>query len=212
VSGIRLANEALVEEQRRENHHLVTVENDHGEETTVIVELPKTPNQTMDPAGLQPFEETASFRRFRVTAPPRSRAEVTIIERWHDAQRFEYMSLSASNLKRWMADRFLDETTVQALASVVAEWNDARSAEGKRAKVESDHHAAYEKQSKISEQLGVLKEGGAEGNLRLRYVRELEAEQDRVNACEAEMARLADVAVAARKRAQDKLEVIVAGK
>ena len=124
MSGVRLGTDALFEEQRREQHHLVTVENDHGDETEVIVELAKNPHHPIDPAGLQPFEETTSFHRFRVRVGPRTRESVTIIERWHDSIRFEYTGLSSVHLKKWMKDRFLDEATTRSLASVVEAWNE----------------------------------------------------------------------------------------
>ena len=65
--------------------------------------------------------------------------------------------------------------------------------------------AAYAKQQKISEQLAVLRDGGAEGALRLRYVKELETEQNRVNAAEADMARIDGEVAAAQREAGEKL-------
>ena len=90
VSGVRIGSEALFEEHRREEHHTLDVENDHAEEVVVIVEMAKVTGHSFDPAGAQPFEETSSFHRFRVVAPPRSRAVVPIVERWHDATRIDY--------------------------------------------------------------------------------------------------------------------------
>jgi hypothetical protein len=212
VNGVRLSPEALFEEHRREEHHSVDVENDHAEETEVIVELPKIAGHSFDPAGAQPFEETASFHRFRVSAPPRSRAVVTIVERWHDSTRIEYAQVTTENVDRWMNERFLDPAWFRAFADIRTEWYAAHEADA-RAKVARKELAdAYAKQAKLSEQLAVLKEGGAEGALRLRYVQELASEQDRVNACEAEAKRREAESRAATERGRLKLNGLVGGR
>ena len=74
---------------------------------------------------------------------------------------------------------------------------------------EQQQQAAYVKQGKISQQLSVLKEHGPEGDLRLRYVRELEAEQDKVNACESDIKRLLTAAEEARKSTSAKLAELI---
>jgi hypothetical protein len=205
VSGVRLGSEALVEEQRREEHHELSAENDHAEEVEVVFELAKMSGRSLDPSGEQPFEETMSFRRFRVKVPPRGRTTAKVVERWHDARRFQYDHLSAAHLSHWLENRFLDREAFDQLAGVLAAWGQAREFETARQRVERQQHEAYAKQAKISEQLSVLKESGAEGNLRLRYVKELEAEQDKVNAAEAEMRRLSGCVEDAKKDAADKL-------
>ncbi len=205
VNGVRLSPEALFEEHRREEHHSVDVENDHAEETEVIVELPKLTGHSFDPAGAQPFEETASFHRFRVSAPPRSRAVVPIIERWHDSTRIEYAQVTTENLDRWMNERFLDPAWFRAFADIRTEWYAAHEADSRATVARKELADAYAKQAKLSEQLAVLKEGGAEGALRLRYVHELAGEQDRVNACEAEAKRREAESRAAAERGRLKL-------
>jgi hypothetical protein len=152
----------------------------------VIVELAKLSGHSFDPAFTLPFEETASFHRFRVTAPPRARAVATIVERWHDATRIEYAQVTTENLDRWMNERFLDPAWFRAFADIRTEWYAAQEAQVRAKAARRELEDAYAKQSKLAEQLGVLKEGGAEGQLRLRYVSELSGEQDRVNACESE--------------------------
>jgi hypothetical protein len=89
---------------------------------------------------------------------------------------------------------------------VLDRWEEARKLDARRERKEKEQQEAYAKQGKISEQLAVLKDGGPEGALRLRYVKELEAEQDKVNACEEEIRRLRDAAEAARGEAAAALE------
>src|SRR6478735_7013717 len=55
ATGVRLDDELLVEEQRREERHSVLAESDHDAEVEVIVELAKTFGRTLDPKHAQPF-------------------------------------------------------------------------------------------------------------------------------------------------------------
>ncbi|MDD7813765.1 hypothetical protein PP713_14435 [Mycobacterium sp. CSUR Q5927] len=68
----------------------------------------------------------------------------------------------------------------------------------------------YTAQSRIAEQLRVLGTEGAEGELRNRQVRELNALQDRVGELDSEVRRLRDEAEQARQRASAELRQLIA--
>jgi hypothetical protein len=203
LDKVLLGAKAWAEEVRHELHHALTVESDHGEDVTVLVELPKNHGHELAPEGAQPFEDTFSYYRFDVKVPPRGRAVVSVIERWYERRRVGYESLDERRLTSWLSERFLDDATYAKLAEVLAAYAEARGHQAARSEAERRKQAAWAKQAKLTEQLTVLKDGGAEGDLRLRYVRELEVEQDRVNACEDEDTRLAQAASAALGRAAE---------
>lgn len=206
VAGVRIGAQALVEEQRREEHHTLSAESDHAEEVEVCFELPRVHGRQIHPEGAQPAEETASFRRFILKVPPHSKAELLVREHWSEARHVRYSDLSAAQLEPWIAGRFLDAATFELLRGVLGKWEEARQLDARAERKQREQQEAYAKQTKLSEQLAVLKESGPEGALRLRYVKELEAEQDKVNACEAELRRLRDAAEAARVEAAAALE------
>ncbi len=191
LDKVMLGSSAWVEELRHEVEHSITAESDHAEEVKVVVELPKVAGHELAPEGAQPFEDTLSFRRFAVLVPPRGRGALVVVERWYERRRLGYETLDERRLATWLGERFLDRATHDRLADVLAAYGEARTHETRRHELERQKQSAYAKQGKLAEQLQVLRDGGAEGELRLRYVRELEVEQDRVNACEAEDQRLA---------------------
>jgi hypothetical protein len=206
LAGVRLGQHGAVEQLFREEPHMLTVESDHGEPVEVVFELHKTHGRDLHPEHAQPFEETASYRRFKLTAPPHGKAELQVRERWSETRNVQYTHLSGRELSTWLQGRFLDRATIDVLSGVLARWQEAAQLEQRLAAVQREQQEAYAKQTKISEQLGVLKEGGPEGSLRLRYVKELEAEQDKVNAAEAETRRLREGIEAARTAAARTLE------
>jgi len=206
LSGVRLGQHGAVEQLYREETHTLTAESDHGEAIDVVFELHKVHTRNVHPEGAQPFEETASFRRFKVSVPPHGKTELAVRERWSESRQLQYTHLSMRELSTWLEGRFLDRATIDVLGSVLAKWQEASQLEQRLAWVQREQQEAYAKQTKISEQLGVLKEGGPEGALRLRYVKELETEQDKVNAAEAEIRRLRQAIEDARAAAARTLE------
>lgn len=205
VTGVRLTDSALAQEQRGEEHHEVWAESDHGEPVDVIFELPKVYGRTLAADHAQPFEETSSYRRFRVTVPPHGKQGVRVVEQWHESQRHELTRLTSASLGWWLEHRFLDRATFDALSDVIAAQAEAQELDARRGRLEREQSDAYTKQTKLAEQLKVLKDAGPEGELRLRYVRELQGEQDKVNACEKEVRALQEGAERARRRAEETL-------
>ena len=206
-SGIKIyaLRGGLFQEMRSEIHHEVTVESDHGEEVEVIFEMPKVAGRTIPEDTPAPFEETLSYQRFKIKAPPRGRTKVKLVERWLESVTKIVATIGADDIGKYVTAGLLDERGAATLRAITAIFQQiAELAESKR-RADASRNAAYQKQQKISEQLAVLRDGGAEGSLRLRYVQELEAEQNKVNAAEAEILRVDGAIEAAQRDAAQKL-------
>jgi hypothetical protein len=210
ATGVGLGRTDLIEEVREELHQEISAESDYDEAVDVIVELPKIHGREIAPGSVTPFEETSSFRRFKLKVPPRGKAKENVIEYWVVSQRFQYGSIGMSSLYNWTKKGLLDPNVATKLGEVLKLWADATAHDNERRRQEAWRNDAYQKQTKISEQLQVLKESGPEGALRLRYVKELEAEQDRVNAAERKIDELVQAAQRARDAAGEKLAMLTA--
>ena len=199
VSRISLGKHGLLEEVRWEERIELSAESDHAEPISVVFEVPKIHGRAFEPGTPQPFESTSAHHRFRVSVDPRSRALLELREVWPEHRRIEYESVQQGNLDGWLRDRLLDPASCAALAPIVALWARAAEIDQRIALVERSRAAAYEGQKQLTAQLGVLKEGGPEGELRLRYARELAGSQDQVNRMGQEIQSLA----AERDRARE---------
>ncbi len=206
-SGIKIyaRRGGLFQEMRSEIHHEVTVENDHAEEVEVIFEMPKVAGRTIPEDSPQPFEETLSYLRFKITAPPRGRNKVKLVERWLESVTMNVATLGADDIGKYVTAGLLDERGAETLRSVTTIFQQIAELNESKRRADASRSGAYQKQQKISEQLAVLRDGGAEGSLRLRYVQELEAEQNKVNAAEAEILRVDAAIEAAQRDAAQKL-------
>lgn len=210
IAAVRVVEDGVLEETRQELLHTIEAENDHGEAATLVVEVRKVPGHSLAEGSAQPFEETAHYQRFRLEIPAHDRAKLEVREQWTISRRVAMESIDLHDVERWFKERHLDEATYRALSHVLALRDEVQDLQRRRDHVKAEQAAAYAKQAKISEQLAVLKETGAEGALRLRYVKELEAEEDKVNAAEAEMHRLEQAIEDTRRRAREELAKLVA--
>ena len=202
--GVRLGDQALVQEQRQARIHQLRADSDHDDEVKVIFELRKTTGHDVD-GEIQPFEETASYWRFEARAPAHGKATLEVREVWRTSMRIEYQSVSAGQLLRWLEARYLDDATFQALNGMRNAWEQAARLDQRRGEVERDRDQGFAKLSKLSEQLAVLKDSGDEGRLRLRYVKELGDEQTRVNELEEDIRSLRASAAGKRAEAEEQL-------
>jgi hypothetical protein len=192
----------ILEQQRCEERHVVSLESDHASTVDVVVELGRRDGRALAPGTPMPFEETAHALRFRVEVPPRGMATLEMREQWSEARRLGYDMLEPAQVEGWRAEGHLDDARFSELAGALAAWEEARELEGKRARMEREQQDAYTRQGKIAEQLAVLRDVGPEGALRVRYVSELQTAQDRINALEAEMRKLREAADDRRRAAQ----------
>lgn len=209
TASVRLDRSGVLEEQRQQAEHTIEAENDHDEEVELVSELPKMSGRSLAADSAAPREETANYRRFAFAIPAHGKASLVVREVWPVWRRVAFDALAAPQLDEWLRGKFLDSGTFGALSGVLGRWQRARELEEQRKRVLADREQAYAKQTKISEQLNVLKDGGPEGALRLRYVKELEAEQDKVNAAETEARSLQDRIDAERRAAQAELAAII---
>lgn len=190
LSSLRFGKEMVVQEHRDTRAHEIRADNEHDEPVTVLVELPKVHGRELDADAPEPLEETASWYRFALEIPASGTATLRVADHGKHHQHVAYDRLAGSLLASWLRKRLLDDATYEALSGVVEAWERAEELQRLRQSREVELEAHYEKQSRLSQQLGVLKDTGDEGALRLRYAKELAEEQDRINAIGEEMKRL----------------------
>jgi len=190
TASLRLQRDSLRVDTRSEWKHTFTAENDHEEPIDVTFELPTTHGRKAVAGTSTPIETTASFLRFKIVVPAGSHASVVYEEYEVSYARTEYASLEQSKIDQWLQAKLLEVPHAEAMKAALALFNDWRRLDREKQKVSSERNALYEKQKRINDQLAVLKDGGPEAQLRVRYVKELEAAQDALIALDEKEQRL----------------------
>lgn len=209
---VRLAAEAVVEEQRLERRHVLRAENDHDEPVEVVFELARYRGHTVsvESGATGATDATDADRhRFAVTAPAHQVVEAVVLETRPVYNRIAYQDLAPGQLERWLAGRSVDADTIEVLSGVLGQWERATRADAEREEMADERADVQAAQSGLAEQLRVLGTDGAEGELRRRQVGELAALQDRAGGLDARMHALRAEAADARAAAAAELQRVI---
>ncbi len=189
--ALRLQPDCLRVEIETSWRHTFTAESDHAEPIQVTFELPVIAGRELAGDSKKPSETTLSYHRFIATVPGGARVTLEVVERELRASRSEYAQLAETQIEGWLEARLLQVSHAAAMREALGLFAEWRRLDRARREVGGERQTHYEKQRRINEQLAVLKDGGPEAQLRLRYVRELEAAQDALAALDAKEQRLA---------------------
>jgi chromosome segregation ATPase len=113
-------------------------------------------------------------------------------------------NLSSKQLRDFLKQRYLDDTTYKALEGVLELYSQIEGHRRRLEEIERERSAMYKQQQQIQGSLAPLGREGDEGALRTRYVATLGGLEDRLAALGAEEQRLnaaiAELETAAKQR------------
>jgi hypothetical protein len=198
--ALRFGRGQAIEDQRQERRIKLRADSDHDGPIDVTFELPK--RNELDPRGPKATEETATARRFTVTVPGRSSSELEVIEVSPVSRSVELRGVAARDLDHWRRLNLLTSEVDSVLKEAIAASAQAASHQHRVSELEREKLELMKSLEGLTKQLQVLKEGGAEGELRLRYVNDLRKNQDRVNALDEAMDAARRAALEATQRAE----------
>lgn len=202
VGSIDLRADGIEEQESFEERQFVTIRSDHQVAVDVLVDFPRLDGRTITAEGHRPLSEAGSPASFRVSVPAGGEATLNVCEAWKQARRIPYDAMDHGQLEGWRRAGLLRSDQHEALTSMLRSWEDARAADAQWTRLEREMLDLFSRQSKITDQLGVLREGGPEGMLRMRFVSELDNAQHRILAIDEEMQTLRSRAAEQRKAAQ----------
>lgn len=135
----------------------------------------------------KPLETTESYQRFRFDVP-KGETKFVVSEQGDQWESVYLNQTTRDHLKVWTASRYLDQAAHDALARIVG--LNERVAESMRRQSELQRLIAEigEKQKRVRENLGALRDSRDEQRLRERYVAELTRDEDELARLNAELA------------------------
>jgi len=115
-------------------------------------------------------------------------------------------NITPEQITLWVKQKTIDAEIEKALGRIVAKKNEIDDLNKKIAAQEQDYNDIYRDQERVRQNLQRLGQTPEEANLRLRYIRQLEQQENRIGALRAERARLEDARAAAQKQLDDMLQ------
>jgi hypothetical protein len=154
-----------------------------------VIEHPARPGWKLT-GDAKPDESTVSFHRFRLTVEPKQTTELVVAESMPMLARYELTNLTADQITYFLQAKTISPELEQALRRVVAQK--ARIAdfdaqmETRRQQVQS----IFDDQQRVRENMKALKGSADEKSLVQRYTRQLNEQEDRVQALRQEISGL----------------------
>lgn len=189
-SGIVLDSTFIVTELRFEEKYTLVAENKHDEEITVLFELPAHELRHLDPAYLQPVSSTFSTHTFAVVVRPHDKSTSTVVSRWRDQRFLAYSKVTGGDINLWLRKGFLDDEMLETLRPLIESKERIATLSKELSQLSIDKAGIAKSTKTVVDQLAVLKEVGEEGNLRKRFVEELEKWHDKIDRLDAEMEKI----------------------
>lgn len=129
-----------------------------------------------------PTAKTAEHYRYAVDAPAGHVALLTVRQRRQLSRREEIGNQSLDQLAQWLRGKALDEATYNRLRDILRLYDEIRGREAEIQVNAGSRQKVLEQQKTIQGNLAALKETGEEGELRRRYARTLQEQEDRLAA------------------------------
>ena len=135
-----------------------------------------------------PFETTQNHWRFRFPLPPQKVSRFVVKQKYTSHYDYNLSELNDQALGLWMQQRFFDTKTEQVLRAVVEQQQQAARQEQQIVRLREERENIHNEQKRIRENLLSLGDRPTEKELRERFVRTLNAQEDRLEKIEPEIA------------------------
>jgi hypothetical protein len=153
-----------------------------------------------------PLEVTENFWRFRFALPAKKVTKFVVRQRYPSHYIHSLSDLNDNRLGYWLEQRYFDKKTEQALRAVVEERRKSAEHEQNIVRLQEEREKIHADQKRIRDNLQSLGDRASEKDLRERFVRTLNGQEDRLEKIEVEIKEQ----TAARDRCAAKINELLA--
>jgi len=191
-------------QERQENTY--TIRNRDTAARTVVIEHPARAGWKLTDDDPKTAESSASFHRFRIALEPKKTTSLVVKEYRPVTNRYMLTNVGDNEIKFFLEQKMINADVEKALRQVLSQKNDIAVIDavisGRRAEVTN----ISEDQKRVRENMKALKGSAEEKALVERYVRELNEQEDHVQALRREIADLEQKRDAAQSKLNGMIE------
>lgn len=150
-----------------------------------------------------PVEVTENYWRFKLTLPPKQMTRFVVKQQMLNEAAQALGTLNADQLRVWIEQKYLDKKATQLLKDLTTRLQTFADLDRQMQRLEKERENIRAEQTRIRGNLDSLGDKPDEKELRKRYVRTLEGQEDRLEAIQKELSALEDKKVEMRKQMDD---------
>lgn len=154
-------------------------DNKSKETYELVLEHPRAAGWSLDSA-VKPEEVTENYWRFRLTLAPSVVTDFTVEAKIQQQSRIGLTDLREEQLRFWIDKKYLDKKSENSLRELLKIQQEAAAIQAAIAELEKERAAIHQEQVRIRENLQSLGDRTSEKDLRERFVRTLNTQEDRL--------------------------------
>ena len=203
VTHIKIAKGMMTQTSKQLDHQTYTVRNSDTQAREVVIEHALRSGWTIA-NNVKPEETSASFYRFQVKVPPSQTTILKIDEVQPLERTVALSSVTDDQIKIWFSDKTLKPELMQALRQIIDKKNEISAMDHHMQALQAQISGITQDQARLRENMKALKGSAEERALVARYTRQLNEQEDKLQAVRAEIARL-DTGRAEKRQQLDKM-------
>jgi hypothetical protein len=189
VTRVRVNKGILIQESELRETKTYTFRNEDTTPRIVIVEHPVRTGYSLR-GDAKPEETTAQWMRFRVDVGSKQTAMLKVEEARPLEASFQISMLSKDQVALFVKDRSISPAVEEALRGVFSQSSAVESLEAQLQEREDEIHKIYDDQQRIRENLKALTDSANEKALVQRYTKQLDDQENRLDALRRETAQI----------------------
>jgi hypothetical protein len=154
--------------------------NKSEQEQTLYLEHPRGDSEWQLFDTPPPHETTESYWRFRFPLPARKLVPFAVLQRLTVEQTHVLDHFTGDQLAFWVEQRYLDRATEDILRRVLEQQQQASEIQRRLQRLQEERGNIHAEQQRVRENLQALGDRSSEKELRERFVRTLNAQEDRL--------------------------------
>jgi hypothetical protein len=189
VTHIKIAKGVMVQTSEQRDHQQYVIRNTDTQVREVVIEHPVRTGWKLGD-GLKPAETSASFYRFRMKVDAGKNAELKVDETRPLEQRIALSNVTDDQVRIWFNDKNISPELKAVLEKIVQKKNEIAGFEQRLQEQQEQIGSINEDQGRLRENMQALKGSAEERALLQRYTRELNDQEDKLQAVRGEMAKI----------------------
>ncbi len=186
VTRISISHGVMTQNTQERQEQTYTIRNRDTAPRVLVIEHPARPGWKLT-NDETPAESSTSYHRFRVSVEPKKTTTLIVREYRPISNRYVLTNISDDEIKFFLNQKMISPDVEKALRSVVAQKNDIAAIDAVIAGSRSRLTNISDDQQRVRENMKALKGSAEEKALIERYVRELNEQEDRVQALRREI-------------------------
>ncbi len=189
VTRISISHGVMTQNTQERQEQTYTIRNRDTASRVLVIEHPARPGWKLTDGEI-PAESSASYHRFRITVDPKNTTTLTVKEFRPISNRYVLTNITDDEIKFFFNQKMINPEIEKALRGIVAQKNDIAVTDAVISGRRSQLASISDDQQRVRENMKALKGSAEEKALIERYVRELNQQEDRVQALRHEIAEL----------------------